>query len=210
MSRKSAKLIMLGLLVAFLLPAARVYAVKNFRISGFGGGHQIWFEAEEFDERSPEGDQYYPVVDQAGAFGQAVTRAGGAGGMIRWTFDISTAGGTAGTWYFWGRVLNPDNLSDYMLIEGDPGDPQIPTGPPFPGSDGTAPFDNADDRIFEATDATWDWWGNSDGSDKELQNGQNNMYIFHRQGDNAVFWDVFMWTDDASYVPTDDDYQNAT
>ncbi len=35
------------------------------------------------------------------------------------------------------------------------------------------------------------------------------MYIFHRQGSN-VFWDVFMWTDKASYVPTDDDYLNAT
>ena len=35
------------------------------------------------------------------------------------------------------------------------------------------------------------------------------MYMFHRQGDNTVFWDIFVWTDDATYRPTDDDYTNA-
>ena len=36
------------------------------------------------------------------------------------------------------------------------------------------------------------------------------MYVFRREGTNAtVFWDVLMWTDDADYVPTDDDYRNA-
>ncbi len=35
------------------------------------------------------------------------------------------------------------------------------------------------------------------------------MYIFHRQGDNTVFWDVFMWTDDPMYTPNDEDYRNA-
>jgi hypothetical protein len=35
------------------------------------------------------------------------------------------------------------------------------------------------------------------------------MHIFHRQGNDTVFWDVFMWTDDASYVPTDADYEGA-
>ncbi|NOR66235.1 MAG: hypothetical protein GQ528_02635, partial [Woeseiaceae bacterium] len=209
MLRKSGKHITLSVLVALLLPATAAHAVKNFKISGYGGGHQIWFEAEEFDERNPDDDTYYPVVDEAGAFGQAVTRSGGSGGMIRWTFDISTAGGTAGTWYFWGRVLNPDNRSDFMLVEGHPGDPQIPTGPPFPGGSSAAEFDNSDDRIFEETDAAWDWWGGAEGSDKELQNGENTMYIFDRQGNNLVFWDVFVWTDDASYVPTDDDYRNA-
>ncbi|MHC4628581.1 MAG: discoidin domain-containing protein, partial [Planctomycetota bacterium] len=209
MLRKSVKHITLSAFVALLIPATAVHAVKNFRISGYGGGHQIWFEAEEFDERSPDNDTYYPVVDQTGAFGQAVTRAGGSGGMIRWEFDISTAGGQGGTWYFWGRVLNPDNRSDFMLVEGHPGDPQIPSGPPFPGGSSAAEFDNSDDRIFEATNATWDWWGNSEGSDKELQDGVNNMYVFDRQGNNTVFWDVFVWADDPSYVPTDEDYQNA-
>jgi hypothetical protein len=197
------------MVVALLLVTGRAYAVETFKVSEHGGGHQIWFEAEAFDERNPEGDQYYPVVDADGAFGQAITRAGGAGGMIRWTFDISRAGGRNGTWYFWARVLNPSNQSDYMLVEGDPGDTEIPTGPPFPGGDGTAPFDNDDDRIFESSMPDWDWWGNDEGSDKELQDGENTMYIFHRQGNDTVFWDVFMWTDSASYTPNDADYQSA-
>ena len=71
MSHKSAKHITLGVLVTTLLLVTPVQAVKNFKISGYGGGHQIWFEAEEFDERNPESEQYFPVVDEAGAFGQA-------------------------------------------------------------------------------------------------------------------------------------------
>ena len=96
-----------------------------------------------------------------------------------------------------------------MLVKGDPNDKKIPDGPPFPGGDGAPPFVNADDRIFESTMATWQWWGRSEGSTKELQDGENTMYIFHRQGDNTVYWDVFMWTDDSAYTPTDDDYTKA-
>jgi len=212
MSHKSAKHITLCILVASLLLATPVQAVKNFKISGYGGGHQIWFEAEEFDERNPESDQYYPVVDEAGAFGQAVSRAGGAGGMIRWTFDISEAGGTGGTWYFWGRVINPINQSDFMIVEGDPDDPEVPAGPPFPGTTSAAEFTNNDDRVFDENNGppwTWGISGHTEGHTKELQDGENTMYIYHRQGDNTVFWDVFLWTDDPSYVPTDDDYRNA-
>jgi regulation of enolase protein 1 (concanavalin A-like superfamily) len=201
------------LLVVFfaLLVAAPLYAGKNYKISNYGGGHQIWFEAEDYDERNPDTAQYYPVVDQAGAFGKAITRAGGAGGMIRWVFDISAAGGKGGTWYFWGRVIDPSNQSDYMLVEGDPDDATIPTGPPFPGSSGTAPFTDADDRVFEQDVPSWGWVrsGHEEGHTKVLQNGKNTMRIYHRQGDATVFWDVFMWTDSASYVPTDADYRNA-
>ena len=210
MSHKSAKHITLGVLVASLMLAPPVHAVENFKISSYGGGHQIWFEAEEFDERNPEGDQYYPVVDQAGAFSQAVGRAGGAGGMIRWTFDISEAGGTSGTWYFWARVINPSNNSDFMLVEGHPGD-DIPDGPPFPGTTSATEFDNSQ-RVFEENmGPPWVWGrsGHEEAHTKELQDGENSMYIFHRQGNN-VFWDVFMWTDKAGYVPTDNDYLNAT
>jgi len=211
MSHKSAKHITLGVLIASLMLASPVHAVENFKISSYGGGHQIWFEAEEFEERNPEGDQYYLVVDQAGAFGQVVTRAGGAGGMIRWTFDISTAGGTGGTWYFWGRVINPSNNSDFMLVEGHPDD-DIPNGPPFPGTSSATEFDNSQ-RVFEENmGPPWVWGrsGHEEAHTKELQDGENSMYIFHRQGNNSVFWDVFVWTDDAGYVPTDDDYLNAT
>ncbi len=182
-----------------------VYAVKDFKISNYAGGHQIWFEAEDYDELDPSG--FCQVVDEAGAFGKAVTRGGG-NGMVRWTFDISVAGGKGGTWYFWGRVLNPDNRSDFMLVEGDPGDAEIP-GPPYPGGDSAPEFNRDDDRIFEQTAIAWDWWGQQEGSDKVLQGSENKMYIYHRQGNATVFWDVFMWTDNPEYVPTDEDYQNA-
>jgi hypothetical protein len=213
MFHQPSKQILLGVFVAFLFMTMPVYAVKNFKTSNFGNAHQIWFEAEDYDERNPDTNAYYPVVDAAGAFGKAITRTGSAGGMIRWTFDISTAGGKGGTWYFWGRVINPGNTSDYMLVKGDPGDPVIPSGPPFPGNDGAAPFTNAHDRIFEETDGppwTWCLAGHEEGHTKQLQNGENTMYVFHRQGDSTVFWDVFVWTDNPDYVPTDKDYQNAT
>jgi regulation of enolase protein 1 (concanavalin A-like superfamily) len=203
--------VLLGVFVALALTIP-AYAVKNVKVSTYGNGHQIWFEAEDFDERNPNTPDYSPVVDQDGAFGKAVGRTGAAGGMMRWAFDISAAGGKGGTWYFWGRVLNPNNRSDYMLIEGDPQGPPIPTGPTFPAGDGTAPFTNARDRIFEATVSAWGWArsGHPEGHTKQLQNGVNNMYIFRREGTNAtVFWDVFMWTDDPAYTPTDDDYRNA-
>jgi hypothetical protein len=182
-----------------------------FRVSNYGGGHQVWFEAEDYDVRDPDTDEFYLVVDADGAFGKAITRAGGAGGMINWTFDISAAGGQGGTWYFWYRGINPNNQSDYMLVEGDPGDAEIPAGPPYPGESDTPPFSNDDDRIFEEDVPDWGWAraSHEEGHTKELQSGVNTMYIYHRQGNDTVRWDVFMWTDDPAYTPTDADYQNA-
>ncbi|MHC4656989.1 MAG: right-handed parallel beta-helix repeat-containing protein [Planctomycetota bacterium] len=214
MFHRLSKQISLGIFVVSLLLTMPVYAINNYNniISNYGGAHQIWFEAEDYDERNPDTDRYYPVVDAADAFGQAINRGGGAGGMIRWTFDISAADGKGGTWYFWARILNPANQSDYMLVEGDPDDADIPPGPSFPGGDGAAPFDNGDDRIFEENvGPPWGWAraGHEEGHTKELQDGENTMYIFHRQGNATVFWDVFMWTDSPNYVPTDEDYQNA-
>jgi hypothetical protein len=201
--------------IFFSMPGS-IWAVAEFKVSANGGGFQIWFEAEAYDERNPDTEQYYKVTGKnnnpkapAGAFGEAITRTGNAGGMIRWDFDISQAGGKRGVWNFWGRVLNPNNQSDYMLVKGDSGDNKIPDAFPFPGGDAVAPFDNADDRIFEATTATWGWWGKSEGSTKELQDGKNTMYIFHRQGDSTVFWDVFMWSSDPNYIPNDNDYTDA-
>lgn len=193
-----------------------VQAIKEFKVSSFAGAVQIWFEAEDFDERNPEGDRYFRVTGEGnapaapkGAFGAAVTRSGGPGGMIRWDFDISYTEGKGGIWYFWARVYNPNNMSDYLLVKDDPDD-DIPNGPPFPGGDMAKPFDNEDDRVFESTVAEWAWWGGGEeGSDKELQDGENTMYMFHRQGDSTVFWDVFMWTDDSMYRPSDEDYTNA-
>ncbi|MBM3240189.1 hypothetical protein FJZ31_28220 [Candidatus Poribacteria bacterium] len=189
-----------------------VYAVEVFKVSNYGGSHQIWFEAEAYDERKPDADQYYKVVAKDDAFGKAINRTGQSGGMISWTFDISKAKGKSGEWYFWGREINPSNQSDYLLVKGDSGDKEIPNGPPFPGGDGAKPFDNGDDRIFEQDVPSWNWAiaSHAEGHTKNLQDGENTMYIFHRQGDSSVFWDVFMWADDRSYMPTDKDYKGAT
>ena len=212
MFHPSSRQILLGVFIALALTMP-AYAVKTFKTSNFGNAHQIWFEAEDYDERNPDNNTYYPVVDAAGAFGKAINRTGTAGGMVRWTFDISAAGGKGGTWYFWGRIINPANTSDYMLVKGDSGDPVIPDKPPFPGGSGTAPFVDTDDRIFEVdVGPSWGWtqgW-DPEGHVKELQNGENTMYVFHRQGDSTVFWDTFVWTDSDTYVPTDADYQKAT
>lgn len=204
----------LVLSILILIPGT-VQAVKEFKVSHFNNASQIWFEAEAFDERIPEGDRYFRVTGEGnapktpdGASGQAVTRAGGAGGTIIWRFDISRTEGKSGVWYFWGRIKNPSNQSDYMLVLGDRDD-DIPDGPPFPGGDMVKPFDNPDDRIFEQDVPIWGWWGGQEGSTKDLQPGENSMYIFHRQGDSSVFWDVFVWTDSRNYVPSMEDYRNA-
>ena len=211
MAYESPKQILPGFFIAALLITMPVCAVENFKISSYGGGHQIWFEAEDYDERNPDTDQYFPVVDEAGAFGQAITRAGGAGGMISWTFNIGAAGGKAGTWYFWGRIINPSNQSDFMIIKGHPGDPEIPTEPPFPGTSSAPGFTDGH-RIFEEDVGppwTWGLTNHEESHTKQLQDNENTMYILHRQGNDTVFWDVFMWTDDAGYIPTDEDYINA-
>ena len=202
---------MLGICLTVLL-AMSGYAVTTPKVSQYGGAHQIWFEAEDYDVRDPDTDEFFLIVDEEGAFGKAVTRAGDAGGMMSWTFDISQTGGSGGTWYFWGRVINPSNQSDYMLVEGDPDDAEIPTGPPYAGGDGSAPFVNDDDRIFEEnTGPPFDWAkaDHGEGHTKELQSGKNTMYMFHRQGNNTRIMDVFLWTDGADYVPTDADYEGA-
>lgn len=206
-------------LALLLLVAASVYAVEPFKVSSYGGGHQIWFEAEAFDERIPDGDAHYQIAGEEGAreapegaYGGAIVQTGVPGGTIVYRFDISRADGAAGTWYFWGRVFNPSNMSDYLLVSGDPGDEPLPEGPPFPGGINVPPFDNRDDQIFEEDVLQWGWSSQAAGPQlmsKELKNGENTMYIFQRQGDSSVFWDVFMWSDAAKYVPTDDDYTNA-
>ncbi len=202
------------MVAVFALAPSHIFAVEVFRVSNHDGGAQIWFEAEAFDQRLPEGDQHFPITGEGNApdapddaFGEAITRNGGAGGRLSYTFDISRADGKAGTWYFFGRVINPSNQSDYMLVDAHPDD-DIPDGPPFPGGDGVAPFDNADDRIFEQDTPAWAWvlTSHAEGHTKELDDGENTMHIFHRQGNSTRFIDVIVWVDDPAYLPTDDDY----
>ncbi len=183
---------------------------KPFRISDYAGGVQIWFEAEDFTERIPDDETFFPIVPGSGALnGLVLSRAGGAGGCVRWDFDISEAQGVGGDWTMWTRLVNPSNLSDYMLIEGDPGDLDIPDVEPYPGGDGAAPFDNADDRVFEATTLQWGWATSAEGHTKSLHDGLNSMFLFHRQGDASREIDVILWSDNPGYVPTDEDYLGA-
>ena len=68
MLHQSFKQIPLGVFLALLLTVP-VYAGKNYKISNYGGGHQIWFEAEDYDERNPDTSCVLP--------------GGGPGGRIR-------------------------------------------------------------------------------------------------------------------------------
>lgn len=93
-------------------------------------------------------------------------------------------------------------------MDGDPDD-EIPDGPPFPG--GEAAFVEPAHQIFEKDSPEWSWQSSNikEGHTKTLQDGLNTMYILHRQGDNNVFWDVFVWADRFDYMPIDDDYLGA-
>ena len=108
--------------VALLLLTMPVYGVETFKVSNYGSGTQIWFEVEHFDERNPDNDSSFALGNEPGAFGQSISSVSGDAGatMIRYTFNIGAAGGKGGTWYFWGRVINPSNQSDFMLVDGLP------------------------------------------------------------------------------------------
>ena len=199
---------LLGILVVSLFVAGPGYAVENVKVSSYGGGRQIWFEVEDFDERDPADESSFALSDEAGAFGRTISSVNGSdgNGMIRYDFDISKAGGSGGEWYFWGRVINPNNNSDFMLVAGNPGD-EVPFTQPVSGL-------TNDHRIFEQSDLGTDWvWAPTEGSageeahTKTLQDGENSMYVISRE--SGAIWDVFMWTDDPDYVPTDEDYINA-
>jgi len=189
--------------------ALTAHGVQNFKVSQWDGGHQIWFEAEDFDERDP-GESYMVgdavgVRDPAdGAFGDIVTNAGGKGWLL-YRFDISKAGGKAGDWRFIGRIINPSNASDWLWVLGDDGD-EIPAAEPA--------FVRPDDIIFENNSPDWTWrtdgdFGADGGTVNKLQDGENVMMIWTRGSNLTDQYDVFMWADDLAYTPTDDDYINA-
>ena len=85
--------------VAFFLTTS-TEAVKKFRISNYDKGHQIWFEAEDYDERNPDDNKYYDIIPEKKApkdsFGEVINRTGMTGGYVRWTFDIKRASGKGG------------------------------------------------------------------------------------------------------------------
>jgi hypothetical protein len=188
------------------------YAIRKEEgeLNIYQAGHQIWFEAEAFDERSPSesyklGDGEGALKPKGGAFGDIVTNVGGQGWLL-YRFDISRTGGKGGPWRFCGRVINPENHSDWLWVLGDDGD-EIPEVDPG--------FVRPDDIIFENDTPNWAWvtdgdFGEDGGTVNELQDGENVMMIWYRQSSLQVQYDVFMWTDVLDYRPTDEDYINAT
>jgi hypothetical protein len=196
------------------LIATNTYAVDVFKVSDFGGGHQIWFEVEAFDARDENSENVdnmgFKLVDAEtnidlpdGAFGDAVVNVRASDTIwLLYNFDISETGGKGGTWYIWSREINPTNKSEFLWVMGDDGD-EIPDVKPA--------FVVDDDRIFDMdTGPPWAWAkGNREGEIKQLQDGENTMMIWYRQGDRTALRDVFVWTDNAAYVPKDDDYMNA-
>ncbi len=202
----------LGLTLCFLLLQPFVsFAVEEFKVSKNGKGEQIWFQAEAFDER--DSDEVYKLgkaekaVDPAdGAFGDIITNAGaGKKGWILYRFDISRAGGKAGDWRFIGRVINPSNHSDWLWVLGDDGN-KIPDAEPA--------FVRPNHIIFEENIPEWTWkktgdFGQDAGTINKLQNGENVMMIWTRQSSLQVQYDVFCWSSDLEYQPTDEDYEKA-
>lgn len=208
---KSRYELMLGF-VCFFVVASTIpaFAINgDVRVSQHAGGHQIWFQAEHFDERSPNenyklGKAEKALKPTAGAFGDIVTNAGGQGWLL-YRFDISLAGGRAGKWRFVGRIINPKNHSDWLWVLGDDGK-TIPKVKPA--------FVRPDHIIFENNTPTWKWvrdgdFGKDGGTINKLQNGENVMMIWTRGSSLEDQYDVFMWADDPEYVPTDEDYLKA-
>jgi len=109
----------------------------------------------------------------------------------------------------WARLVNPGNQSDFMLVEGHPGD-KIPKKAPADRGG----FDNKQ-RVFEfnvggAPDIFgWGPASHKEGHTKILRNGKNVTVFFRRQAGTGNKMDVIMWTDDDEYQPTDQDYEKA-
>jgi len=116
--------LLLGLAALMTTPS---YALKAFKVSNHnvanaaGKGNQIWFEAEDYTKRSPDTDEHWTLDKMDKAYGKTVIGPTGKfGGMIRYEFDISACGASAkgGEWYMWGRLVNPGNQSEFMLVKG--------------------------------------------------------------------------------------------
>ena len=199
--------------LSVLLLAASAYAVDVFKVSEYAGGHQIWFEAEAFDARDPESENVKNIgfkrikaetnIDLPDdTFGDALVDVQGNDNIwLIYKFDISECGGKEGTWYLRARIINPGNRSEWLWMMGDDGK-TIPAVKPV--------FDKEDDRIFDLDiPPPWTWIMRSEGECKQLQDGENTMMVWYREGNTTALWDVLVWCDNPAYTPTDDDYRNA-
>ena len=193
-----------------------VWSVPRFKVSNYGSGTQIWFEAEDFDNRSESknyrlGKKEKAIKPLDGSFGDIITNQG-IKGWIMYRFDISQIGGEAGKWRLSYRQVNPNNHSDWLWVLGDDGD-QIPIEPPI--------FVRPDHIIGEVTvphPFKWIRIGDGTAADEKgkdaatvntLKSGENVMMLWTRQGSLEVQYDVFCWSSDLKYEATDEDYKKA-
>ena|GEM_PF-657205 len=214
---------------AFLLSTA---ASTDIKVSKIAGGYQIWWEAEDFDERDPE--EGYKLGEEAealnnlikiteGFYGTDVTMFPGDSdrqdlkdwwGLYSFHLPSDTS---PGTWYFWCRVsfVGPsgDLESHHLWVLNDPGD-----GNTISKTRPAGEIDDGDDRLFADVAAfpmgpEWAWHGRNsvmEGLDKELQPGNNVLMVWEREsGFDSVYMDVFMCANDKGYMPKDQDYEAA-
>ena len=204
----------------------------DIKVSRIGGVYQIWWEAEDFDERDPE--EGYKLGEEAekfnnqikiteGFYGTDVTMFPGESDRSNlkdwwglYSFDLP-ADASPGTWYCWVRIsfVGPsgDLESHHLWVLNDPGD-----GKAIPKTRPEGEIDDADDRLFAdvpdfVMGPEWAWHGRNtvmEGLDKELQAGNNVVMVWEREsGFDSVYMDVFMFANDIGYRPKDEDYQTA-
>lgn len=202
----------------------------DIKISKIGGGYQIWWEAEDFNERDPE--EGYKLVTEAsesdnriklteGFYGTDATMFPGASnkdnlkdwwGLYRFNLPQDAK---PGTWYCWCRIsfvgVHGDLESHHLWVLNDPGD-----GNTIPKTRPQGQIDDADDRLFADVPGfdmapPWTWHGRNlvmEGLDKELQAGSNVVMIWEREsGFDSVYIDVMMFANDKAYMPKDQDYE---
>jgi hypothetical protein len=204
----------------------------DIKVSRIGAGYQIWWEAEDFDERDPE--EGYKSGKEAegfdnrikiteGFYGTDVTMFPGDSARADlkdwwglYSFDMP-GNAEPGTWYFWARIsfvgAHGDLESHQLWVLNDPGD-----GKTIPKARPAGEIDDADDRLFADVPGfdmgpEWAWHGRNtvmEGLDKELQAGKNVVMVWEREsGSDSVYMDVFMFANDKGYMPTDQDYEAA-
>ena len=70
--------------------------VNEFKVSEYGAGHQIWFEAENYTSRTPDTDDHWAIEEINNAYKKTVLASTRwFGDMLRYEFDIRAIGPNA-------------------------------------------------------------------------------------------------------------------
>ena len=224
------------LVYAFLAPIAEG---TNIKVSEINDGFQIWWEAEDFDERDPEkGAKLSKEAEEFSNGVKVMTEDfygtdvimfpgdSGFGDLKDWwtlySFDLPL-GAEPGTWYFWCRISFPGAAhaltSHYAWVLNDPGDGDTVSKTRA----GAGDVSDNDDRLFDDADVLpgieWAWHGKNPlndpdksmrGLEKELKPNDNVVMIWEREsGVDSVSMDVMIFASSKDYAPTDEDYESA-